>query len=175
MIAFWQIMRHHTQKFLLLSQRTHRFMSNERRKLPDRRRTPTKPLNWSSLKGKRKKTRRADEHRHYYVDWYEPRYFIMIVLILILCVTDAYLTLKILQLGGKELNPLMLLFFNKHPMLSMVFKYLITAISIIVILIHKNFIVFGRVKVYHFIYAISFVYVVLVAYESCVLLSYFNG
>jgi len=95
----------------------------------------------------------------------------MIVLILILCVMDAYLTLKILHFGGKELNSLMLLFFNTHPELSMVFKYLITAASIIVILIHKNFIVFGKVKVYHLIYAVFFVYLVLVTYESYLVLS----
>ena len=153
---------------------TFQTMSEERRKLPDRRRTPTKPLSWHSMKGKRKESRRAHEHRHYYVDWYEPHYFITIVLILILCVMDAYLTLKILHLGGEELNPLMLLFFNKLPILSMVFKYVITAASIIVILIHKNFIVFKRVKVYHFIYAVFSVYVILVTYESYVLLSQFN-
>ncbi len=149
-------------------------MSEERRKLPDRRQASTKPLSRYSLKGGRKETRRADESKHYYVDWYEPRYFIMIVLILILCVMDAYLTLKILNFGGQELNPLMLLFFNKNPELSMVFKYMITAVSVIVILIHKNFIVFGKVKVYHFIYAIFSVYVVLVAYESYILFSHFN-
>lgn len=147
-------------------------MSLERRKLSDRRRTPTKPLSLYSLRGKRKKTRRAGEEKHYYVDWYESHYFIFIVLILILCVMDAYLTLKILHFGGEELNPLMLLFFNKHPLLSMVFKYLITAASITVILIHKNFIVFGKMKVHHFIYAVLAVYLVLVTYESYLLLSY---
>lgn len=147
-------------------------MSLDRRKLSDRRCTPTKPLSRHSLRGERKKARRAGEDKHYYVDWYESHYFIMIVLILILCVMDAYLTLKILHLGGKELNPLMLLFFNKHPMLSMVFKYLVTTASIIVILIHKNFIVFGKVKVYHFIYAVLAVYLVLITYESYLLLLY---
>lgn len=140
-------------------------MSIERRKIADRRSTPTKPLSRYSLWERRKKARRAREDKNYYVDRYESRYFIMIIFILIFCVLDAYFTLKIIQFGGNELNPLMLIFFNKAPVFSMVIKYLITAGSIIFILIHKNFIVFGKVKVYYFIYVVFSIYFILVMYE----------
>ncbi len=143
-------------------------MGIERRHITDQRRAPTRPLSRYSLWGRRKKARREEEHRNYYVDRYEPRYFILICLILALCVLDAYFTLKIIDFGGKELNRLMFVFMYKKPISAMVFKYLVTAASIIIILIHKNFLVFGNIKVSSLIYAFFSVYLVLVAFEAVI-------
>jgi hypothetical protein len=158
-----------------------RDMSIERRNTPDQRQTPTRPLGRYSLIGRRKKARRADEDKNYYVDRYEPRYFVFISLILLLCVLDAYFTLKILDFGGQELNILMFKFIYNKPISAMVVKYLGTALGVIFILIHKNFIVFNRIRVYHLIYMIFLIYFVLVMYEAVVffqhirLLSFFSG
>ena len=92
----------------------------------------------------------------------------MISLILALCVLDAYLTLKIIDLGGRELNRFMLVFINKTPVAALVFKYLITAVSIVFILVHKNFRIFGRVRVASLIYVFFWVYLTLIAYEAVV-------
>jgi len=113
--------------------------------------------------------RRAGEERGYYVDRYEPRYFVLVSLILILCVLDAYFTLKILELGGSEMNRFMFVLLYKQPALAMIIKYLVTASSIIFILVHKNFVVFGRLKVNGLIYAVFSVYLVLVMYEAAML------
>jgi hypothetical protein len=141
-------------------------MPTEQRYIPDQRGAPTKPVSRYSLRGRRKKARRAGEDKDYYVDWYEPRYFVLISLILILCVLDAYLTLKILAFGGSELNLLMLFLMEKKPILAMVIKYVATAVCVGIILIHKNFIVFGKLKVYYLIYVVFFVYFILVTYEA---------
>ena len=141
-------------------------MPIERRNTADHRSAPTRPLSRYSLRGRRKKARRKTEDKNYYVDVYEPLYFILITLILALCALDAYFTLKIIDFGGKELNRLMLVFIYKKPISALVFKYLVTAASIVVILIHKNFLVFGRLRVFYLIYAIFFVYLTLVAYEA---------
>jgi hypothetical protein len=147
----------------------------EKRRLPDQRRTPTKPWSRYSLVGRRKKARRAEEARNYYVDRYESHYFLLISLILILCVLDAYFTLKFLGFGVKELNLLMLKLIDKDPGLAMVIKYVGTALSIIFVLVHKNFIIFGRVKVYSLIYVIFSVYFVLVMYEAIAFVVHFRG
>jgi len=128
-----------------------------------------------SLRGRRKKARRKAEDINYYVDRYEPRYFILISLILALCVLDAYFTLKIIDFGGKELNRLMLVFIYKRPISALVFKYLVTAVSIIFILIHKNFIVFGKIKVFYLIYLFFSVYLTLVAYEAVVFFNHIRA
>jgi len=84
---------------------------------------------------------------------------------LLLCVCDAYFTLKIIHYGGKELNPLMIKFLDKFPELSLFLKYVITALSLVILLIHKNFILFGKVKAYFFLYIIFALYFLLVFYE----------
>jgi hypothetical protein len=150
-------------------------MDIERRHITDHRRAPTRPLSRYSLWGRRKKARREGEDRNYYVDRYEPRYFILISLILALCVLDAYFTLKIIDFGGKELNRLMLIFVYKKPISALVFKYLVTAVSIIFILIHKNFIVFGKIKVFYLIYVFFSVYLTLVAYEAIVFFNHIRA
>ena len=137
----------------------------EKRRLSDRRRSPTKPLSRYSLKGLRSQARRSGENKNYYVDRYEPRFFILITLTLLLCVLDAYFTLKILQAGGKELNPFMLRIMEKHPGLALTAKYLITAVGIGILVVFKNFVVFGRVRVRSLIYVFFFLYLLLVSYE----------
>jgi len=143
-------------------------MGTDRRLLTDRRARPTKPLTRHSVWGRRKSCRRERESSNYYVDRYESRYFVLISLILGLCVLDAYFTLKIIDFGGQELNRFMLSFIYREPALALVFKYLITALSIVFIVVHKNFRVFGRCKAQEFIYFIFFVYSALVAYEAVV-------
>lgn len=141
-------------------------MQTDRRNHSDRRKKTTRPISRYIIKGRRERTRRMEEDKNYYVDRYELHYFVLIMLIMILCVLDAYFTLKILHLGGTELNPLMIGFLDKDPFFCLLAKYLITAVCLIVILIHKNFSVFSRVKASFFIYVIFFLYLILVLYEA---------
>lgn len=147
----------------------------EKRRIPDRRSRPTKPFSWHSVKGLRSNARRAGEDKNYFVDRYEPRYFILISLILILCVLDAYLSLKIFQAGGKELNPFMLRIMEKNPGLALTLKYLITAFSIGILTVLKNFIIFGRVRVGFLIFAVFLLYLLLVVFEIAFYLSRIRG
>lgn len=150
-------------------------MPIERRHLADHRRTPTKPLSRYSLWGHRRRARREAEDKDYYVDRYEPRYFFLISLILALCVLDAYFTLKIIDFGGKELNRLMLVFIYKKPISALVFKYLVTAVSIIFVLVHKNFVVFGKIRVSSLIYLFFSIYLILVSYEAAIFFNHIRA
>ena len=140
-------------------------MQTERREQSDRRKFPTRPFSKFIFKGYRRHARREDEDHNYYVDRYDAKYLALVLSILVLCVFDAYFTLKIIHYGGKELNPLMIKFLDKFPELSLLVKYLVTAISLVILLIHKNFILFGKVKAYFFLYMIFFLYFILVFYE----------
>lgn len=147
-------------------------MQTDRRNHTDRRKIPTKPLSRYMLKGRRAKARRTGEDKNYYVDRYDLHHFILILLIMLLCVLDAYFTLKILHFGGTELNPLMIGFIDKAPIVCLLVKYLITAACLVVILIHKNFMVFNKVRASFFIYVIFFLYLILVLYEAMVFFSH---
>jgi hypothetical protein len=145
-------------------------METESGRLVDRRRTPTKPFSRYTFRGRRMKSWRADD-ANYYVDRYETRYFAVICAALILCILDAYFTIRILHMGGSELNGLMRFLLDRNPVLAITLKYLGLAASIAVILIHKNFIIFGRLKVRYLLYAVFLLYSVLVAYEAYVVLT----
>jgi len=151
-------------------------MHSEKRAHSDRREIATKPFGRYTLRGRRKKLRRAEECQNYYVDRYNLRYLVLIASILILCFLDAYLTLLLLQIGGIELNPFMLYFIKKDVVLTMVVKYVMTASALIFILIHKNFKVFGWIEVKKLIYVIMTLYTGLVLFEafSCFRILGFN-
>jgi len=140
-------------------------MQTDRRKQSDRRKFPTRPFSKYMFKGKRRHARREEEDQNYYVDRYDAKYLALVLSILLLCVFDAYFTLKIIHDGGKELNPLMIKFLDRFPEMSLLVKYLITVISLVILLVHKNFILFGKVKAYFFLYVIFFLYFFLVFYE----------
>ena len=140
-------------------------MQTERRSNSDRRKFPTRPFSKYILKGKRRHARRDEEDQNYYVDGYDAKYLALVLSILVLCVCDAYFTLKIIHYGGKELNPLMIKFLDKFPEMSLLVKYLVTAICLVILLLHKNFILFGKIKAYFFLYVIFSLYFLLVLYE----------
>jgi hypothetical protein len=145
---------------------TQRFMQTERRKQPDRRGFPTRPFSKYIFKGRRRHARRKEEDKNYYVDRYDAKYLALVLSILVLCVFDAYFTLKIILYGGKELNPLMIKFLDRFPEMSLFMKYLVTVISLVILLVHKNFILFDKVKADFFLYVIFSLYFFLVLYEA---------
>lgn len=140
-------------------------MHTEKRRNSDRRKFPTRPFTKFMFKGKRRHARRVEEDQNYYVDRYDAKYLALVLSIVVLCVFDAYFTLKIIHIGGKELNPLMIKFLDKFPEISLLMKYLVTVICLIILLIHKNFILFGKIKAYFFLYIVFFLYFLLVLYE----------
>jgi hypothetical protein len=146
-------------------------MNDESSTLPERRQAPTKPFGRYSLRGRRRTSWRETD-TDYYVDRYETKYFAVICAALLLCVLDAYFTIKILHFGGSELNPLMATLIDRNPGLAITAKYLGLAASIVIILVHKNFIVFGRLKVRHLLYAVFALYALLVSCEAYVVLTY---
>ncbi len=59
----------------------------------------------------------------------------------------------------------MLIFIEKDVVLSMVVKYVITALCLICILVHKNFRIFRNLRVHSLIYIVLTLYVALVLFE----------
>jgi hypothetical protein len=107
----------------------------------------------------------VEEDRNYYVDKYELRFLFIITAILVLCFADAYMTLTLMRYGSSELNPLMLALMNQDIVLALVVKYLITVFCLIFFLMHKNFKLFGFIRIKALIYAVLWVYAALVGME----------
>ena len=100
------------------------------------------------MNGKREEIRRQDDQsKIFLVDRYSSSIFAAIVLILLLSVTDALLTLVLIDHGAKEINPLMAYLLEIEPKIFLIVKYLLTCTSLIIFLIFRN--VFLRsIKIY---------------------------
>jgi hypothetical protein len=111
-----------------------------RRTVPDRRTNPTPILSRYSLGGKRRGVRREeDRKRHIYVDQYSLRFFVLLLAILLLGTADAFLTLYHVHVNNaEELNPIMDFFLGVSPKLFFNVKYVLTAICLTVLCLHKN-------------------------------------
>jgi len=107
----------------------------------DRRRCPTPVISkYTFSGGKRKKARREeDKKKCIFVDLYSTRLLIAVSFLLSLSCIDAYLTLALIEKGSVvELNPLMAFFLNFGVFQFSAIKFIITALSLIVLCLFKN-------------------------------------
>lgn len=141
----------------------------ERRK-KDRRNRPTPPLSPYSLNGKRKKSRRAEDRKNYYVDRYGKRSIFFAFLVLALCLLDGFFTLHFLNHGAKEVNPFMQLALNYGRFFFLAVKYILNGLAVVVLLMHKNFYLFKhKVNVRYLAVFLIIAYLILVVYEVSLL------
>ncbi len=143
----------------------------ERRGPKDRRARPTRCLSRYTLTGRRRAARRDSEAADYYVDGCEVRYLLMIGFILILCVLDCALSVRIHQWGGAEINRLAAGLIQGSPVRLLVFKLGLTSAGLVFLLLHKNFKLLGWVRAGDVIAFVLAVYLVLCSYEVCAVLS----
>ena len=73
---------------------------------------------------------------------HSPKTLAVILLIILLTITDAYLTLYLISRGAVELNPIMAYYLDHGVLAFFGTKYLLTCASIIVILFIKDLYLF---------------------------------
>jgi NADH:ubiquinone oxidoreductase subunit 2 (subunit N) len=143
-------------------------MHQDQRRAPDRRKEQTRVWGAFPPAGWRMRARRAAEHcRPYFVDRFSATLFLAIIAVLIFCVVDAVLTLELLHRGSEEFNPLMgcLLQHGVRPFL--VGKYVLTAVGLPLLLIFKNYYLFGtRFRVGYLLLVIVALYLILITYQA---------
>ena len=146
--------------------------SMEKRSGTDRRKRPTSPLSLKSLKGRRHRFRREeDQAQPAYVDRYAPSLLLLALLILIFSVLDAFMTLELLSLGSRELNPIMDYYLSFGSLHFFIVKYSLTAFGVVLLVVHHKFALLrGRLSLLSLLYIICTMYGLLVAYEVLCLL-----
>ena len=117
--------------------------------------------------GKRETIRRKeDTKRIFYVDHYSSGLFFIIVSILFLCVIDALLTLSLLNHGAYETNFVMAFFLKLGPYTFFTFKYLITILSLICLLMCRNIVLrIIKISARSVLYFIVVFYLAVVGWE----------
>lgn len=115
---------------------------------PDRCTRLLPPLRYLLFHGRRKQIRRrADRHRVLLLDHYSSSLFAVIVLILAFSLTDAFLTLWLVDSGATEINPIMAYFLTHGPGVFIGMKYLFTCCSVVILVVCSN-IFLRRVGIY---------------------------
>ena len=106
--------------------------------------------------GRRIQARRKEEKKDCYVDQYhDPMLFFVVLSIIIMSILDAFFTILLLENGNIiEVNPLMAALIEKGSLYFFNVKYLLTALSLIFLVIHKNFSFLGAFKTTHVIFLI---------------------
>jgi len=116
------------------------------------------------LTGRRRAVRReADRRKSYQIDTYGPKTLAAILVIIALSILDALFTLFLVSHGATEVNPIMDYFLDRGPSVFFVAKYMLTTISLILILAVRNFYLFNskaRVEILYVFLMISFVLVI---------------
>jgi hypothetical protein len=141
--------------------------SQDKRFYFDRRRRTTPLISRYTLTGGRRRTVRriTDRGRHLLVDFYSPSLMVALLAVLVFNYIDSYMTLTLLQKGLVfEANPFMSFHLENGISPFVINKGLITAASLIILCIFKNF-KFARIGL-----ALSLIaYVSIVLYEFCIL------
>ncbi len=143
---------------------------NERRSDQDRRSRTLYSILCSIYKGQRRVMQRSvDQNIAYYMDVYDVKLFPIVMLIIGLCVADAYFTLIILSKGGTELNPIMERLLEISPNAFFIGKYLMTSIGLCFAVLHINFPFFRIFSMRSVLNFLCGMYVVLIGYELTLL------
>jgi len=144
----------------------------ERRSGKDRRARPTSPLSRESLFGSRRGSRRKeDAHRHYFVDLYSPLFVALLVFTLVLSITDAFLTMRLVEGHFQELNPVMDFFLQMGPLPFVLAKCALTIFGLLTLLVLKNYYIWGKIKTAVVLVIFPFLYMILITYEIFMVMS----
>jgi hypothetical protein len=112
----------------------------DRRSGKDRRNHKLPKVKFLFVKGAREGIRRRnDRHKFFIFDRYSANLLAAILIILLFSVLDALFTLFLTGNGSDELNPVMAYFLNLNPWAFLSVKYILTCLSVTIILIFHNF------------------------------------
>lgn len=141
----------------------------ERRHGPDRRTRIARALLYGSINPRRRGPRREGEYALGAIDWYHPWWLAVATLILVLCASDAILTVVLISRGAYELNPLLAPLIGGSGALFVAVKVGLTGAGVVLLTLLARVKAFGRMPVALLLYGVLAGYGVLVAYELSLL------
>jgi len=139
--------------------------ATERRRGPDRRTRVARAILYGSFKPRRLGPRRTGEERLGAIDWYHPWWLAIATLILVLCATDAVLTVVLIDRGAYELNPVLAPLIGSGTLFVAV-KVGLTGVSVALLMLLSRIRAFGRIRVGLLLYAVLAGYALLIGYEA---------
>lgn len=118
---------------------------------------------------RRKNGGRRKYDRPQYVDWYEADLLAVVLGIFVLSMADAAITLRLLEMGAVEANMLMAHLIEKDVNTFVALKAALTGLTIVLLVIHKDFKLIKIFSVKTIIWVFLLIYAALIAYEVALL------
>ena len=140
--------------------------ASERRQGPDRRHSTFRALVYGNFHPRRRSPRRDDEASFVAVDWHQPQWLGVAVLIVMLSCIDAFLTLMLIDRGAYEVNPFMAPLVAGSPLAFTVVKVGLTGGGVVLLTLLARMKIFRRIPISALLYALLIAYTVLVTYEA---------
>lgn len=131
----------------------------------DRRRSLVFALVYGGLRPRRRTGRRASDHYRPIIDWHGPGLLASAVLVIVLCVVDAFLTLWLMTNGAIEANPLMAPLVQGDVRSFAITKLALTGGGIVTLVAMANFRVFRLIRAGAIVHTILIAYLALICYE----------
>jgi hypothetical protein len=139
--------------------------ASERRGSPDRRTRTLYSLFYGSFNPRRRAPRRNGAPSLRDLDWHEPQWLAVAILIVVLSCVDAALTLTLISHGAYEVNPLMAPIVGGSGLAFTVIKVGLTAGGVVLLTLLVRMRAFGKIPVSFLLYAVLAGYGTLVIYE----------
>jgi Domain of unknown function (DUF5658) len=118
--------------------------------------------NWTP---RRRSMRRRVDAGFAAIDWHDSRWFAVALAIVVLSCADAFLTLRLLEDGAYEANPVMASLLAGSPHGFALVKIGLTSVGVILLTAVARTRAFGRIPVGVVLYTVLLGYATLVAYE----------
>jgi len=140
------------------------------------RRTQTfKSVLYGARYPRRRTNRRPADDQLFLPDMHDPSLFFMAIAIVLMSSMDAAFTLKILTLGGEELNLAMKVLLDTDTWSFLVVKYLITAVGAIFLVLCARVKLAGLIPVRRILETICVLYGCLMIYEVYLLVAHVSA
>jgi hypothetical protein len=139
--------------------------ASERRNAPDRRRRTFYSLFYGSFNPRRRSPRRTGARSLRDLDWHQPQWLAVAMLIVVLSCVDAALTLSLMAHGAYEVNPIMAPIVGGSALVFTLIKVGLTAGGVVMLTLTARMRAFGKIPVSFFLYAVLIGYGTLVVYE----------
>jgi Domain of unknown function (DUF5658) len=142
------------------------FAGDDRRERHDRRHR----VWWSVIYGsfnprRRRPSRRLLEDRYHSLDWHDAHLLAVAIGILLLSAADALMTLRLLDVGADEVNPIMAAVVYRSAAVFATVKMTLTGLGVIVMVMLARYRFMRMVRVDVVMYAVLVAYSALLTYE----------
>lgn len=145
-------------------------VTTESRDRADRRAFGWRTVIFGFLRSRRREHRRSAEDEPVFVDWHHPWLFFLAVGTMVLSCLDAFFTLRLLERGAIEVNPIMAFAIRHGTVTFTASKMLMTGLGILMLVFLSRSRLFNRVRTGLFLTGFFVVYACLVCYQFILLL-----